>query len=47
MIDNPYACGLDAAVNIVGGKWKPLNLWALHDGPQRFGELPVGSPRRC
>ncbi|MEU9835204.1 helix-turn-helix domain-containing protein [Streptosporangium sp. NPDC048047] len=34
-----YSCGLDAAVDIVGGKWKALILWALHHEPQRFGEL--------
>jgi DNA-binding HxlR family transcriptional regulator len=36
----PYVCGLDAAVDVVGGKWKPMILWALHDGGTlRFGEL--------
>ncbi|MFI1679471.1 winged helix-turn-helix transcriptional regulator [Streptomyces sp. NPDC020607] len=36
----PYACGLDAAVDVVGSKWKPLILWALHAGTTlRFGEL--------
>ncbi|PZG30517.1 transcriptional regulator [Spongiactinospora gelatinilytica] len=36
----PYLCGLDAAVDVVGGKWKALILWALGDGaPHRFGEL--------
>ncbi|QDQ13434.1 winged helix-turn-helix transcriptional regulator [Streptomyces spectabilis] len=36
----PYHCGLDAAVDVVGGKWKPLILWALHaGGTLRFGEL--------
>lgn len=34
-----YTCGLDAAVDVVGGKWKALILWALHDQPRRFGEL--------
>ncbi|MEV4945090.1 helix-turn-helix domain-containing protein [Streptomyces sp. NPDC053755] len=35
-----YDCGLDAAVDVVGGKWKPLILWALHaHGTTRFGEL--------
>ncbi|MEU7579308.1 helix-turn-helix domain-containing protein [Streptomyces sp. NPDC041068] len=35
-----YACGLDAAVDVVGGKWKPMILWALHSGRTlRFGEL--------
>lgn len=35
----PFTCGLDAAVAVVGGKWKPLILWALQDEPRRFGEL--------
>ncbi|GLZ10776.1 transcriptional regulator [Actinomadura sp. NBRC 104425] len=35
----PYTCGLDAAMDVVGGKWKALILWALQDGPVRFGEL--------
>ncbi|MGF0311779.1 winged helix-turn-helix transcriptional regulator [Rhodococcus sp. IEGM1428] len=34
-----YSCGLDAAVSVVGGKWKPLILWQLHDGAKRHGEL--------
>jgi DNA-binding HxlR family transcriptional regulator len=34
-----YECGLDAAVDVVGGKWKPLVLWALSTGPRRFGAL--------
>ncbi|MEV4332305.1 helix-turn-helix domain-containing protein [Streptomyces sp. NPDC049597] len=34
-----YHCGIDAAVDVVGGKWKPLILWALNAGTRRFGEL--------
>lgn len=34
-----YSCGLDAAVDVIGGKWKALILWALHEQPRRFGEL--------
>lgn len=34
-----YSCGLDAAVDLVGGKWKPLVLRALNQQPRRFGEL--------
>lgn len=34
-----YLCGLDAAVDVVGGKWKTLILWALSVKPRRFGEL--------
>ncbi|MET4927152.1 helix-turn-helix domain-containing protein [Streptomyces sp. PSRA5] len=37
---NPFTCGLDAAVAVVGGKWKPMILWALGaGGVLRFGEL--------
>ena len=32
-------CGLDAAVAVMGGKWKPLILYHLNSGPKRFGEL--------
>ena len=39
MKSGPYSCGLDAAIEVVGGKWKPLILWALHERPHRFGEL--------
>lgn len=34
-----YLCGLDAAVDVIGGKWKTLILWALSVQPRRFGEL--------
>jgi len=34
-----YTCGLDAAVDIIGGKWKPLILWELHVATRRFGDL--------
>lgn len=34
-----YTCGLDAAIDVVGGKWKPLVLWTLAVAPRRFGAL--------
>jgi DNA-binding HxlR family transcriptional regulator len=40
----PYSCGLDAAVDVIGGKWKALILWELHAEPRRFGELRRGLP---
>ncbi len=39
MREETYSCGLEAALEIVGGKWKPLVLWNLAQGPRRFGEL--------
>ncbi len=32
-------CGLDAALAVMGGKWKPLILYHLTSGPKRFGNL--------
>ena len=32
-------CGLDVALAVMGGKWKPLILYHLKGGPCRFGEL--------
>ncbi len=34
-----YGCGLEAALDVVGGKWKPIVLWHLAPGCRRFGEL--------
>ncbi|GAA1652204.1 winged helix-turn-helix transcriptional regulator [Actinoplanes couchii] len=41
----PYVCGIDAAMDVVSGKWKSLILWELHHhGARRFGELRRGLP---
>ena len=32
-------CGLDVALAVMGGKWKPLILYHLSSGPKRFGDL--------
>ncbi|GGQ44846.1 winged helix-turn-helix transcriptional regulator [Streptomyces flaveolus] len=34
-----YICGIDAAMEVIGGKWKGLILWALAERPYRFGAL--------
>jgi DNA-binding HxlR family transcriptional regulator len=39
MAKRSYDCGLGAALDMVGGKWKPIVLWHLSGGPRRFGEL--------
>jgi len=42
---SPFTCGLDAALAVIGGKWKPLVLYHLAKGGLRYGELrrAVGS----
>lgn len=41
----PYVCGIDAAMDVVSGKWKSLILWELHHyGTRRFAELRRGLP---
>jgi DNA-binding HxlR family transcriptional regulator len=35
-----FTCGLDAALRMIAGKWKPLILYFLaQGGPIRYGEL--------
>lgn len=41
----PYVCGIDAALDVVSGKWKGLVLWELHThGTRRFAELRRALP---
>ncbi|MBF6213485.1 helix-turn-helix transcriptional regulator [Nocardia puris] len=37
--DTDNICGMSLAIDVVGGKWRMHLMWALADGPQRFGEL--------
>lgn len=34
-----FSCGLDATLRIIAGKWKPLIVYFLRQGPNRYGEL--------
>ena len=41
----PYICGIDAALDVVSGKWKGLILWELNQyGTRRFAELRRALP---
>jgi DNA-binding HxlR family transcriptional regulator len=39
MSNNADTGGVQAVLNILGGKWKLLILWHLRDGSRRYGEL--------
>ena len=39
MRQKTYRCGLDASLDVIGGNWKGLILWALRSEAHRFGEL--------
>ncbi|MGO7167323.1 winged helix-turn-helix transcriptional regulator [Rhizobium leguminosarum] len=39
MTETNYRCGLEAALEILGGKWKPLILFHLASGAKRTGQL--------
>ena len=39
MVQRADSCGLEVALAVIGGKWKPLVLFHLNSGPRRFGEL--------
>ncbi|MBT2510044.1 helix-turn-helix transcriptional regulator [Streptomyces sp. ISL-98] len=37
-VTDPHTCGMGVAVGVFEGKWKSFIMWALADGPRRFGE---------
>jgi DNA-binding HxlR family transcriptional regulator len=37
-------CPVTAAIDVIGGKWKPIIIYVLMGGPQRFGELHKSIP---
>lgn len=39
-----YHCPVEAALDVIGGKWKPLILWALGDQVLRYNKLQKGLP---
>lgn len=43
-IKREYGCPVEAAIDIIGGKWKPVILWHIRDGPLRFNEIRLILP---
>lgn len=39
MCQKKYHGPVEATVDILAGRWKPLILWALRDGTLRFGQI--------
>ena len=40
-----YFCSVELALQVIGGKWKPIILWHLRSGEcRRFGELRRSMP---
>ena len=37
-------CAITMAIDIIGGKWKPVIIWLLLQEPKRFGELHKSIP---
>ncbi|MBC8104156.1 MAG: helix-turn-helix transcriptional regulator [Cytophagales bacterium] len=40
-----FNCPVEAALEAIGGKWKPVILWHLSHGELRFGALKRAIPR--
>ncbi|OZG72836.1 transcriptional regulator [Hahella sp. CCB-MM4] len=43
-LDNPLQCPMVIALNMVGGKWKPIILHMLAQGTMRFNEIKRNIP---
>lgn len=39
-----YVCSLEAGIDVICGKWKPVILWKIKDAPLRFGALQEKLP---
>lgn len=43
-LDGQFSCAVELALEIVSGKWKPVILAHLKQGPLRYGELRARIP---
>ncbi len=44
VISSPYQCPVTAAMQVIGGKWRIIILWAIGNGVNRFGMLQRAIP---
>ncbi|MCK9579044.1 MAG: helix-turn-helix transcriptional regulator [Methanoregula sp.] len=44
MTRRTYPCPVEAAIDMIGGKWKPRIVWALRDRTLRFSEIQSEFP---
>lgn len=42
--EQTFNCPVEAALDVMGGKWKPVILWHLSQHDNRFGELRRAIP---
>lgn len=39
-----YSCPVEATLDVIGGKWKPIILWMVRSNVMRFSELQKAIP---
>ncbi len=44
MATRPFFCPIDVTLSMISGKWKPMILYLLKKGPQRFNGLLAQMP---
>ena len=44
-LERTFSCPVELALEVLGGKWKPVILAHLKQGPKRYGELRALIPR--
>jgi DNA-binding HxlR family transcriptional regulator len=45
VLKKKYNCPVEASIDVIGGKWKPLILWALKEETLRFCEIEKELPQ--
>ena len=43
-LQKEYICPVNIALDLIGGKWKPMILWQMGKGRRRFSSLQAAMP---